>query len=69
MAETIVNSPQPVQQPENNGMGFLIGVIVLVVFLLLFVFYALPYLRTSFMGTSPQVNIPSHYNVDVKQSK
>ncbi len=69
MTDTIVNTPASTQDSGNNGMGFLLGVIVLVVFLLLFIFYALPYLRSSFMGSSPQVNIPSHYDVNVKQTK
>lgn len=69
MADTIVNTPPQTNASGNNGMGFLVGVVILVVFLLLFIFYGLPYLRSSFLGSTPQVNIPSHYDVNVKQSK
>lgn len=60
----IVNNP-PAE--NNNGMGFFLGVIILVIFAILFFVYGLPYLRGIFGGT--QVTIPSHINVNVQQGK
>jgi hypothetical protein len=65
---TVVNNPQPTT--SDNGMGFLLGVILIVVFALLFFFYAIPYLRTTFQGAqSPQINVPGQVDVNVKQDK
>jgi hypothetical protein len=66
---TIVNNPAP----ESGGNGFLVGVIVLVVFVLLAVFVGLPAYRN--MGTptinvpAPQINIPNKIDVNVEQGK
>lgn len=61
---TIVNTT-PSSDSGNNGMGFLLGAIVLIVFAILFFVYALPYIRSGF--GAPQVNIPDHVNVNVQQ--
>ena len=60
----VVNNPQPVQQ-SDNGFGFLMGAVVLVVFAILFFVYALPYIRSNFQV--PQITIPSQVDVNVKQ--
>lgn len=60
---TIVNTPVPAAQ-ENNGMGFLLGVILLIVVAVLFLLYGIPYLRNSFAG--PTVNVPGRINVNVQ---
>jgi len=60
---TIVNTPQPTN--SGNGIGFLLGVILLIVFFVLFFFYGLPYL-TSMIHPAPQVNVPSNIDVHVK---
>jgi hypothetical protein len=60
---TVVNSPSP---SGDNGSGLLIGILVLVFFGFLFVYYGLPAIRG--MGT-PQVNIPSKIDVNVNQPK
>ena len=65
---TVVNNPQPTS--SDNGMGFLLGVILIIVFAVLFFVFALPYLRTAFQGTqAPQVNVPGQIDVNVKQDK
>lgn len=61
---TIVNNPAPVAE-GNNGMGFLLGVILLIVMVVLFLLYGLPYLRGSVGGT--QVNVPEKIDVNVQQ--
>jgi hypothetical protein len=55
---TIVNSPAP--QAESGGYGFLLGIIALIVFVLLFVFYGVPALRR--MGPA-QVTVPTEIKV------
>jgi hypothetical protein len=68
MATTIVNPAPNNNSSDNNGMGFLLGVIVLIVFVVLFFVYALPYIRGLNSG-GVQVNVPKSINVNVKQSK
>ena len=63
---TVVNNPQPTT--SGNGMGFLLGVFLIIVFALLFFAFILPYFRASFQGAqAPQINVPNQINVDVKQ--
>lgn len=62
---TIVNNPAP---GSDNGMGFLLGIIILVVIGALFYFFALPYIRQGMSG-DVQVNVPKDINVNVKQSE
>ncbi|CAN5149472.1 hypothetical protein BH11PAT1_BH11PAT1_0640 [soil metagenome] len=59
---TIINNPAPVQQTDS-GMGFVLGMILLVVLAVLFFYYGLPALRGSFAG--PQVNVPGKVDVNV----
>jgi len=73
---TVVNNPAPqapLQEKENKGgAGFLIGVIILVVFLGIVLYFAIPAIKN--MGpiqlnipainvSAPQVNIPNNVNV------
>ena len=69
MATTIVNPAPSNNSSNNNGMGFLIGAIVLIVFVVLFFVYALPYIRGFSRSGEVQVNIPKSINVNVQQSK
>jgi hypothetical protein len=76
MATTIINpaptNPAPSNNSSNsNGMGFLLGAIVLVVFAVLFFVYALPYIRGLSGSGGVQVNVPvpKNINVKVQQSK
>lgn len=64
---TVINTPQP-SNDSNNGMGMIIGLVVLVVFGLLFFVYAIPALRNMRIGT-PQINVPSSIDVNVKQGE
>jgi hypothetical protein len=57
---TIVNTPAT---ERDSGYGFLLGVILLIVFAVLFFLYGLPYLGRSFSG--PTVQIPDKVNVNV----
>lgn len=50
----------------QNGMGFLLGIIVLVVFVFLFMYYVLPIIRQS---SAPQINVPDKIDVNIQQEK
>lgn len=71
MATTIVNTP-PAQKSGDSGMGFVIGVVILVVFGVLFYMYALPYLRQmsnqdiQVNVPAPEINVPSDVNVTIE---
>ncbi|MFA6981900.1 MAG: hypothetical protein WC243_02675 [Patescibacteria group bacterium] len=55
---TIVNNPVPVQSPapERGGSGLLIGVLTLVVFVALFLYFGVPAIRR--MSSNPiEVNV------------
>ena len=70
MATTIINPAPSNNSSDNNGMGFLIGAVVLVVFAVLFFVYALPYIRGFSGGNGGvQVNVPKSIDVKVQQSK
>ena len=65
---TVVNNPQPTQQPaqqSSNGNGFLVGIILLILFVIIIVFYGLPYLGS--MGGGTDVNVPKQIDVNVQQ--
>lgn len=63
---TIVNNPAP--NDSGGGMGFLLGVIILVAVGVLFFIYGLPYLQQLTSG-GVQVNVPKDINVTVQQQK
>ncbi|HUD05121.1 MAG TPA: hypothetical protein VMR59_03985 [Patescibacteria group bacterium] len=69
MATTIINPAPSNNSSNNNGMGFLIGAIVLIVFAVLFFVYALPYIRGLSGSGGIQVNVPKSINVNVQQTK
>jgi hypothetical protein len=52
---------------EGSGLGFVLGVVLLLVFALLFFVYGLPYISNSFRG--PQINVPGQIDVNVQNPK
>lgn len=52
---------------SDSGYGFLLGVILLIIFAAILIIYGLPYLQNA--GTSTQVNIPDKVDVNVNQPK
>ncbi len=60
---TVVNNPPA---GSNNGFGFLLGVLVLLVVIALFFIYGLPRIIPQYFG-GVQVNVPK--SVDVHVSK
>ena len=59
---TIVNNPDTA--PRDSGYGFLLGVILLIVFAVLFFIYGLPYIANSFSGATVQVAEQVDVNVN-----
>lgn len=62
---TIVNNP-PVQKESGEGMGMIIGLVVILVLGYLFIMYGIPALRQMQFG-SQQINIPSKIDVNINQ--
>ena len=70
---TVINNPTPTQAPtpverSDNGNGFLVGVILLIIAAIAFFYYGLPYLSAG-MNQAPQVNVPDKVDVNVQQPK
>lgn len=68
---TIVNSATPTS--DSGGSGFLIGIVAIIGFAILFIYFGIPAIRN--MGPiqlnvpAPQVVVPGKIDVNVKQSK
>lgn len=74
---TIVNTPAAGE--NTGGSGFLIGVVLLVILVILFFVYAVPYMgragqsaaqgasQAAPQGGDAQINVPKDINVNVKQ--
>lgn len=63
---TIVNNPPAATNERSGGFGFLLGVILLIVFAVLFILYGLPMLTNAVSG--PQVTVPDRIDVNVNSS-
>ena len=68
---TIVNNPAPTSDNSQGGMGFFLGVILLLIFAFLFFYYGLPLITNSVRSASsgPSVNIPGKIDVNVHTNK
>ena len=68
---TIVNSATP--NNDSGGSGILIGVIAIIGFAILFIYFGIPALRNmgpiQLNAPAPQVVVPGKIDVNVKQSK
>ena len=67
---TVVNNPGTTTE-GGSGVNFLLGVILLIVFSLLMIFYGIPMIARSVgnagVSQAPQVQVPDKINVDVNQ--
>lgn len=68
MATTVVNTTPAQTGSDSNGMGFILGIIVLVAFVGILFYFGLPYIQHGF-GGGVQVNVPKSIDINVKQSK
>lgn len=62
---TIINTPAQ-SDSSGNGMGFLLGIIVLILFVLGLFYYGLPVLRNLGQG-GVNVTLPEKVDVNVQQ--
>lgn len=69
MATTIINPAASTNSAKNNSMGFLLGAIALVVLLVIFFVYVLPYMRGLGGSGGVQINVPKSIDVKVQQTK
>lgn len=70
MATTIINPPAQGESSSNggSGMGFILGIILILFLVVLFFVYVLPLIQQSItQGTGTQVNIPKDINVNVQE--
>jgi len=68
---TIVNSSTPTN--DSKGYGFLIGVVAIIVFAILFIYFVLPAIRNTepiqINVPAPQINMPDKVDVNIDQTK
>lgn len=65
---TIVNTPPTTDNSGGGPMGWIIGLVILLVLLYLGYVYGLPAIRNIQMGT-PQINVPSQIDVNINPAK
>jgi hypothetical protein len=68
MSTTIIN-PAANSEASGNGVGYIIGGVVLVVLAILFFVFALPLIRNLGGSGGVQVNLPKTVDVTVQQAK
>lgn len=68
MATTIINPSPSNNSSENNGFGFFLGLILIILFCIVFFIFILPLMRGG-LRESIQVNVPKDVNVNVQKEK
>lgn len=62
---TIVNNPAP--SGDSGGTGMLIGVILLIVFVVLLLYFGLPVIRRATQApAAPEINVPEQIDINVQ---
>ena len=68
---TVVNNPAPVS--ENGGNSFLIGIILVIGFVVVLIYFGIPAMRrmqpSQTVVPAQQIVIPDKINIDVNQTK
>jgi hypothetical protein len=64
---TVINNPPSGESKSGMGMGFLVGIILLVVAGFLFFMYGLPALRQTTENSAPQINVPDQIDVNINK--
>lgn len=64
---TVINNvpAAPAQDSGGNGIGFLVGIIVLALIAYLFFVYGIPAVQRGASMSAPTVQVPSELNVNV----
>lgn len=75
MATTVVNSTPATVDSSDRGMGFFLGVVLLLIVAGAFFMYGLPMIYRNSGGgastgssTGSQINVPDHMNVNIQHS-
>lgn len=68
---TVINNPASGGSNEGgDGMGFLVGVVLLIIFVVFLFYYGLPAIRSSIGGgVSPQINVPGKIDININGTK
>ncbi len=61
---TVINNPGTTSE-NSSGIGFLVGVVLLILFVIALLYYGLPAVRSGISGSSPQITVPDKVEVDV----
>lgn len=72
MATTIINPAPATNTTTNNGMGFLLGTIIIIAFGFIFFIYIFPFIKQGLSGLgggTVQINLPKTVDVNVQQTK
>ncbi len=65
----VINNAAPATD-NSSGMGFLLGVILLIAFVFFLFYFGLPVIQNSIGGAGgTQINVPDKVDVNVKQAK
>lgn len=64
---TIINNPGT-STDQSSGIGFFAGVVLLILFVVVLLYYGLPALRRSMSFGGTQINVPDRVQVDVNQN-
>lgn len=62
----MADQPVVVQGDSGGGMGFLLGVILLIVFLIALLYFGLPMIQQA-TSSGPTINVPDKVDVNVDQ--
>lgn len=62
---TIVNTPSSGSTDSGSGMGFFLGMLVLLLIVVLFFVYGLPAIRAGVSSSAPSITVPEQVDVNV----
>lgn len=57
-----------VVKENGNGMWNFLGILVLVIFVIVLLYYGLPYLRSAMQQGGTQINVPDKVDVNIYQN-
>jgi hypothetical protein len=64
---TVVNQAPAPQAQADSGLGFLVGLVVLLLAAFLLFYYGVPALRRTGVGGGTNINVPRQIDVNVNQ--
>jgi hypothetical protein len=66
MAEPVIVNNPGTTSDSGSGVGFILGAILLIAFVIALFYYGLPYVRSSFGGGN-QINVPDKVDVNINR--